>query len=173
MGRGTAGWSGPYAFYMAKAHQYKTRVQWTGNLGPGTTAYDSYSRDHEVAAPGKIVAIPGSSDPNFRGDATRYNPEELLVASLSQCHMLWYLHLCAVNKVVVEAYQDEAIGTMAEKDDGSGSFTEVILRPVVTISPDSDVRHAAELHNVAAKLCFIANSVRFPVRHQPQVNQSR
>ncbi len=162
-----------YSLCMATTHQYVTSVRWTGNLGVGTTGYADYSRDHEVAAPGKTVPIPGSSDPQFRGDAARYNPEELLVASLSQCHMLWYLHLCAVNAVVVEAYVDSAFGNMVEKANGSGAFSEVVLRPHVTISAASDIRRASELHNVAAKLCFIANSVKFPVRHEPQMDSSR
>lgn len=156
---------------MSKTHQYNTHLNWTGNLGAGTSDYAAYSRDHVVSAPGKLTPIPGSSDPAFRGDPARYNPEELLVASLSQCHMLWYLHLCAVNEVVVETYEDNPTGTMLEEANGSGVFTEVILRPTVTVSAGSDVRRAAELHNVAAQLCFIAKSVRFPVRHEPRVEQ--
>ncbi len=161
-----------YSGAMPKTHHYSTHLTWTGNLGAGTADYAAYSRDHEVSAPGKLAPIPGSSDPKFRGDPTRYNPEELLVASLSQCHMLWYLHLCAANEVVVEAYEDNPSGTMLEESDGSGVFTEVTLRPTVTVSATSDSRRAAELHNVAARLCFIAKSVRFPVRHEPRVEQS-
>ena len=113
---------------MSKQHHYATTVRWTGNLGTGTSAYRAYSRDHEIRSPGK-PAIPASSDPAFHGDASRYNPEELLVASLSTCHMLWYLHLCAVNKVVVLDYEDQAGGIMEETDDGGGRFLQVTLRP--------------------------------------------
>src|ERR1700750_1746367 len=100
-----------------KTHRYTTQLRWTGNLGPGTASYRGYTRDHELSAPGKPT-LPGSSDPAFRGDASRYNPEELLVASLSSCHMLWYLHLCSEAGVVVTDYTDSATGTMAETTDG-------------------------------------------------------
>src|SRR5580704_16057084 len=115
-----------------KQHTYKVRVDWTGNNGEGTKTYKGYRRDHTVASDGK-PRIHGSSGPSFRGDRSRYNPEELLVASLSACHMLWYLHLCAVNKVTVLQYRDAALGTMQERPDGSGAFTRVLLRPAVTI----------------------------------------
>jgi len=154
---------------VTKLHEYRTTLWWTGNLGTGTSHYTAYARDHEVAGPGKATVIEGSADKSFRGDGSRYNPEELLVASLSQCHMLWYLHLCAVNGVVVEAYEDSASGTMAEQEDGSGQFTQVILRPLVTIGYESDLDRARELHHRAGSLCFIAKSVNFPVMHEPSV----
>lgn len=112
--------------------------------------------------------VPGSSDPAFRGTPDRYNPEDLLVASLSACHMLFYLHLCATGKVVVTAYEDEASGTMVEVPGTGGHFTEVMLRPRVTISSD-DADLAQSLHDKAHHLCFIANSVNFPVRCEPEV----
>src|SRR5262245_29112414 len=127
-----------------KQHTYEARIKWTGNDGEGTKTYRSYRRDHEIVANGKPV-IPASSDPAFRGDAARYNPEDLLVASLSSCHMLWYLHLCAVNQVVVLDYEDVALGTMDENADGSGQFSRVVLRPVVTVAPGSDRAKAAAL----------------------------
>src|SRR4051812_7684048 len=108
-----------------KKHEYATTLRWTGNRGTGTSDYKAYSRDHEIIAPKKATTIQCSSDPHFRGDASRYNPEDLLIASLSACHLLSYLHLCAVNNVVVTAYEDDAIGTMAENSDGSGEFKEV------------------------------------------------
>jgi organic hydroperoxide reductase OsmC/OhrA len=150
-----------------KTHSYATTLHWTGNNGEGTATYRTYSRNHEIAAVGKSSKIPGSSDPHFRGDAARYNPEELLVASLSACHMLSYLHLCAVHNVVVTAYEDHATGTMQERADGSGALTEVVLHPVVTITEGSDREKAQSLHEDAHHLCFIANSVNFPVRHEP------
>ena len=157
---------------MNKHHKYETTVRWTGNLGTGTTGYKDYARNHEISAPGKPV-IPGSSDPAFRGDASRYNPEELLVASLSTCHMLWYLHLSAVNKVVVLDYQDNATGTMEEAADGGGRFIEVTLQPLVTVTAESDLETAKRLHREAHEKCFIANSVNFPVLCEPVFRSSR
>jgi len=113
--------------------------------------------------------IPGSSDPAFRGDRECYNPEELLVASLSSCHMLWYLHLCADDGIDVVAYEDTALGEMLENADGSGAFVEVVLRPRVRIAPGADAVRAAALHEEAHRRCFIANSVNFPVRHEPEI----
>ena len=147
---------------MPKEHIYETNLVWTGNQGTGTKTYAGYSRAHEISIEGK-PAILGSSDPVFRGDASRYNPEELLVAALSACHMLYYLHLCADAQVVVTDYKDGATGRMIETADGGGHFTEVKLNPRVVISKESDVEKAKELHHKAHKLCFIANSVNFPV----------
>jgi organic hydroperoxide reductase OsmC/OhrA len=154
-----------------KKHEYATTLRWTGNRGTGTSGYRAYGRDHEITAPSKAIVLPGSSDPHFRGDPSRYNPEELLLASLSACHLLSYLHLCAVNHIVVTAYEDDASGTMVENSDGSGQFTEVMLRPRVTITPESDAAKAEALHEDAGKLCFIARSVNFPVRHKPAVSK--
>jgi organic hydroperoxide reductase OsmC/OhrA len=151
-----------------RTHSYQTRVEWTGNLGQGTTDYRAYSRDHVVSAPGR-PELAGSSDPAFRGDATRYNPEDLLVASLSSCHMLWYLHLCSAAGIVVLAYRDEAEGTMVEDEGGGGRFTAAVLRPAVTLAPGTDVTRALALHEEAHRLCFIANSVNFPVSIEPRV----
>jgi organic hydroperoxide reductase OsmC/OhrA len=151
---------------MSKTHKYETTVRWTGNLGTGTSGYKDFGRNHEISAPGKPV-IPASSDPAFRGDATRYNPEDLLVASLSTCHMLWYLHLCAVNKVVVLDYEDHASGTMEEAADGGGRFLEVTLRPQITITRESDLETAQRLHHDAHEKCYVANSVNFPVGCEP------
>src|SRR5580704_16881416 len=139
-------------------HEYATKLRWTGNRGTGTSNYRAYGRDHEISAASKAIVLPGSSDPHFRGEASRYNPEELLLASLSACHMLSYLHLCAVNGVVVTAYHDNAAGIMRENNDGTGEFTEVILHPRVTITSGSDPIKAMELHEGAGKLCFIARS---------------
>ena len=150
-----------------KQHHYAVRVTWTGNLGVGTRGYRDYGRDHEISAPGK-PSIAGSSDPGFRGDAARWNPEELLVASISACHKLWYLHLCSAAGVVVEAYEDLAEGVMAEDADGGGRFVAVILKPTVTLAPGADADTAARLHNDAHDKCFVANSVNFPVTVAPR-----
>lgn len=151
-----------------KTHQYQVEVRWTGNTGQGTASYRAYERAHEIFVAGKPI-IPGSSDPAFRGDPTRYNPEELLVASLSTCHMLWYLHLCADAKIVVTEYWDNPIGIMTETKDGGGRFTDVMLKPVVTVAADSDSALAEQLHDKAHHLCFVANSMNFPVRCEPKI----
>ena len=151
-----------------KQHTYAVRVDWTGNNGEGTKTYRGYRRDHIIVASGKHP-IQGSSDPTFRGDRTRYNPEELLVASLSSCHMLWYLHLCSSNQVTVMEYKDSATGLMQENDDGSGEFVRVVLKPVVKISPDSDQTKALALHSEAHHLCFISRSVNFAVEIEPEI----
>ena len=149
-----------------KTHAYATIVTWPAHAGDATTSYRAYRRDHAIAVAGK-PEIPASSDPTFRGDPARYNPEELLVASLSSCHMLWYLHLCSVNRVVVVDYHDEASGTMEESADGGGQFVRVTLRPKVTLAPESDEARARELHHEAHHLCYIARSVNFPVEVEP------
>jgi len=153
---------------MPRIHDYGVSVSWTGNRGTGTSGYRAYSRDHEVTADGRPV-IPASSEPLFRGDPARWNPELELVAALSQCHMLWYLHLCAAAGVIVTSYTDHAGGTMAEADDGGGRFTEVLLRPQVSIASAEMTGIAANLHQEAHAKCFIANSVNFPVRHEPVI----
>lgn len=154
----------------ARTHTYETEVVWTGNAGEGTATYRSYRRTHEIAAtPGGAPAIPGSADPHFRGDTDRWNPEQLLLASLSQCHMLSYLHVCAMNGVVVTAYTDHATGTMEETPDGAGHFTRALLRPEVTVTSPAMADKARTLHEQAHHLCFIANSVNFPVDHEPTI----
>ena len=147
-------------------HSYAVSVEWTGNRGTGTSAYRAYSRDLLVSAEGK-APIDGSSDHAFFGDATRWNPEDLLVVALSQCHMLSYLHAAAEAGVVVESYRDEATGTMRQ-DGSGGQFTEVVLHPLVTISAGSPAL-AFNLHEKAERDCFIATSVNFPVRHEPRI----
>jgi organic hydroperoxide reductase OsmC/OhrA len=154
---------------VPRTHSYDVSVTWTGNRGAGTSGYRAYDRDHEVTAAGP-APIAASSDPAFRGDRGRWNPELELTAALSQCHMLWYLHLCAVAGVTVTAYADEARGTMAEDDDGGGRFTEVVLRPRVTVADPSMLEAAAGLHKEANAKCFIANSVNFTVRHEPLIS---
>jgi organic hydroperoxide reductase OsmC/OhrA len=153
---------------VGKEHRYEVSVEWTGNRGSGTADYRAYGREHTISAPGK-AAIAGSSDPAFRGDATSWNPEELLVAALSACHKLWYLHLCAVNGIAVIAYEDHATGTMVEEQDGGGRFSGVVLRPRVTIRRGDDAALAARLHHEAHEKCFIASSVRFPVEAEPAI----
>ena len=127
---------------MTTEHSYEISLQWTGNLGQGTSSYRAYSRDHEVRAAAKPFIV-GSSDAAFRGDASRWSPEDLLVASLAQCHMLWYLHLAATAGIVVNAYSDTPIGTLSEEDDGAGRFREVLLRPKVTVARASMSERAA------------------------------
>ncbi|MBI3679101.1 MAG: OsmC family protein [Acidobacteria bacterium] len=152
---------------MNDEHHYMIHLQWTGNQGSGTSGYRTYSRDHVITGVGKPPLL-GSSDPVFRGDAARYNPEELLVASLAACHMLWMLHLCADAAIVVIEYTDSAGGVMEVNPDGSGQFTSVVLRPRVMITDSSRMDEVRALHQKAHGLCFIARSVNFPVRHEPE-----
>jgi organic hydroperoxide reductase OsmC/OhrA len=152
---------------MAGKHAYATGLTWTGNTGEGTATYRSYRRTCEVTAEGK-PAIAGSSDPHFRGDADRWNPEELLVAALSQCHLLAFLHAAAVSGVVVLDYTDAATGVLTTEGSG-GRMTEVVLHPVVTVATPEMAAACAELHDRAHADCFIANSVNFPVTHEATV----
>ena len=151
---------------MNKEHQYNLTVQWMRNTGTGTSSYTAYERSHIIHAENK-ENIQGSSDISFRGDKTKYNPEELLVASISSCHMLWYLHLCADAGVIVTAYTDNAKGVMKETETG-GLFKEITLFPVVTVKDVAMIDKANSLHSKANEYCYIANSVRFPVYHKPQ-----
>ncbi|MGO4879117.1 OsmC family protein [Pedobacter psychrotolerans] len=150
---------------MPKDHLYSTTITWTGNKGSGTMDYRSYDRDYTITVDGKADIL-GSSDSAFLGDKTKYNPEDLLLAAISSCHMLWYLHLCSKNEIVVIDYQDKAIGTMEEQADGSGKFKEVILHPQVLIADKAHVELAESLHQEANKMCFIANSLNFLVKHE-------
>ena len=149
-------------------HHYALTLEWTGDQGTGTDNYRSYRRDHVVRIAGK-PDLAGSSDPTFRGDPSRHNPEDLLLAALSACHMMSYLHVCVMNGVVVTAYVDHATGTMETSPDGSGRFLEVTLQPEVTVRDADMVERAQLLHAKARELCFIANSVNFPVHHRPTV----
>ena len=151
---------------MEKEHHYIATITWTGNRGTGTSGYGAYDRDHTIGVAGKPEIL-GSSDPAFRGNKNRYNPEDSFVAALSACHMLWYLHLCAVNGVIVEHYVDNASGTMIETQDGSGQFSEIVLCPEVTIRSDDMREKAKSLHEEAHRMCFLARSVNFPIRHKP------
>jgi organic hydroperoxide reductase OsmC/OhrA len=147
-------------------HRYALTVRWTGNLGDGTSSYRGYSRDHDVDIPG-LPVLKGSADPTFRGDRERYNPEQLLLAALSQCHMLSFLHVAVTHGVVVTGYVDDAEGLMRTSRDGSGQFESVTLKPQVTVADPADLPLMAELHHEANQLCFIARSVNFPVHHEP------
>lgn len=152
---------------MTKPHLYRATLVWSAPGGVGTTSYRAYSRDHSLGFAGK-PELAASADPAFRGDPARYNPEELLVAALSSCHMLWYLHLCARDGIVVVHYTDEAEGTMIEDKATGGHFERVVLRPRIRIT-SGDARKAADLHQEAHRLCFVSNSVNFPVDCQPEI----
>jgi organic hydroperoxide reductase OsmC/OhrA len=153
---------------MPKQHHYSLELQWTGNKGTGTSDYRTYDRSHTISAQSKPPVL-CSSDPAFRGDKTCYNPEELLVASLSSCHMLWFLHLAADLSIVVTDYSDSPTGTMVETANGGGCFSEVTLRPSVSVAEEWMLGKLDTLHKKAHELCFIANSVNFPVYHKPAV----
>lgn len=152
-----------------KIHHYQSTIIWTGNKGNGTSDYLSYSRDHVISIPNKPDLL-GSSDIVFRGDGTKHNPEDMLLASLSVCHMLWYLHLCADAGINVMSYTDSPKGIMEEHQGSGGKFIEVILNPVITIEYPDKIELAISLHEKAHACCFIANSVNFPVKHVPVFN---
>lgn len=156
---------------MNKTHDYSLHLRWTGNKGEGTSHYRSYDREYIISIEHK-ADLKGSSDPSFRGNTSLHNPEELFVASLSACHMLWYLHLCSDAGIIVESYHDNAAGTMIEDAEKGGYFKEVILRPSVTIRNISMKQKASELHDKANKLCFIANSCNFPIKHESKIYPS-
>ena len=156
---------------MDKQHLYSLTIDWTGNNGSGTSDYKAYERSHTVSIPNKTV-INCSSDPSFRGDPNKHNPEELFVSSIASCHMLWYLHLCSEAGITITSYTDNAQGIMGENTDGSGHFKEVTLNPLVFVKEASMVEKAIELHKKANQLCFIANSCNFPIHHKPQCKVS-
>ncbi|HEY1106119.1 MAG TPA: OsmC family protein [Agromyces sp.] len=155
---------------MLGRHEYEVEVEWQGDRGSGTSGYRAYSRRHVVRAVGKAHELEGSSDRVFHGDAERWNPEDLLIAALSQCHMLSYLHVATNHGVIVRGYADSAVGTMQEDGRGGGAFTEVVLRPRVVVADASMLGLAERLHAEASEKCFIAASVAFPVRHEPTVS---
>lgn len=153
---------------MAGTHSYAVQVVWMGNRGTGTSDYRAYDRAHEIRIANKPT-IAGSSEPVYRGDPTRHNPEELLVAALSACHMLWFLHLAADAGIAVTDYRDDATGTMRDTNDGGGRFTEVVLHPTVVTSRPLDESVVNDLHRRSHDLCYIARSVNFPVRCESKV----
>jgi organic hydroperoxide reductase OsmC/OhrA len=153
-----------------RTHTYRPTVEWTGNLGSGTSDYRAYGRAHVIRSPGKADIL-GSSDPAFCGDPARWNPEDLFVAAVAACHKLWYLHLCADAGVVVLGYRDEPVGTMVEDADGSGRFASIVLHPAVRIATGSNPARAMALHHDAHAKCFIANSVSCAVSVEPSITQ--
>jgi organic hydroperoxide reductase OsmC/OhrA len=153
-----------YLYQMSKTHQYQMHLVWTGNKGEGTATYRSYERSYTISMANKVDFF-GSSDPMFRGDASKHNPEDLLIMALSSCHLLSYLHLCATNGIVLTSYDDDATGTMTEDAVKGGFFTDVTLNIKMNITDASKKELALSLHHDANKLCFIANSVNFPVLH--------
>ena len=150
---------------MANEHHYRLHLQWNGDH---TRTYDEYTREHVIRIVGKPDLV-ATADPIFRGDATKHNPEDLLLAALSSCHMLTYLALCARARIDVSSYRDQATGTLLLTPDGGGRFTEVVLHPEVIIAEERMLAKAREFHLAAHKYCFIANSVNFPVRCEPTV----
>lgn len=156
---------------MAKPHDFTAVIEWTGNRGDGTRTYRGYDRTWNIAQPGKAV-IACSNDPMLGGDATKMNPEDLLIASLAACHMLWYLHLASNAGISVVSYRDEALGSGESERDGTGRFLSATLRPTITVEKGADLQLAAALHEEVHKHCFIARSVNFPVRYEPSIAEA-
>lgn len=155
-----------------KLHNYQATIEWMGNLGGGTSGYKSYERSHSIKINGK-AEIEASSDPSFLGDPTKHNPEELFISSLSSCHMLWFLHLCSAEGVIVTEYTDQADGIMQEEKNGSGRFTEVVLNPYVVVAEERMAIKLDSIHQKANQMCFIANSCNFPVKHNASYKVAR
>lgn len=153
---------------MNQTNDYHIKILWTGNQGQGTKTYRSYERSYSIVIDGK-PDIAGSSDPQYRGDRTKHNPEEMFLASISACHMLWYLHLCADHGISVLHYSDEVRGHLKFNNEGKGQFNEVVLHPKVTISDSEMESKALYLHQMANQFCFIANSCNFNIRHKPTI----
>ena len=152
----------------AKIHQYTAQIRWTGNSGEGTSKYKSYQRTWEIVTPGK-GPIACSNDPILGGDPTKHNPEDMLIAAVSSCHMLWYLHLCSVDGVIVNSYSDEPLALGELEASGAGRFKSITLRPKIEISTQSDMEKAHALHDQVHQYCFIARSINFPVEITPQI----
>lgn len=151
---------------MAHEHHYSITNTWTGNTGTGTSGVRQYERSHTVSIAGKPDQHLTTDNP-LVGDKSKLNPEDLLVTALSSCHLMSYLYLCALEGIIVTAYTDHAQGIMTEDASGGGRFTQVILRPVVTVADEAMVQRANELHHKAHEICYIANSVNFPVECEP------
>lgn len=149
-------------------HTFAISARWDGNRGSGTSGYRDYGREVHLSAP-SLTALDASAAQAFRGDSAKWNPELFLIAALSECHLLSYLHAAVLSSVTVVEYEDHASGTMVLNDDGSGHFTSVMLRPVVTILRPEQRELALELHEQASSMCFIANSVNFPVLHEAHI----
>tara|TARA_R100000789_G_C2935878_1_gene130579 strand:+ start:126 stop:596 length:471 start_codon:yes stop_codon:yes gene_type:complete len=151
-----------------KSHNYQSQIKWTGNKGNGTKSYTSYERSYDIIIENKPT-LKGSADPAFRGDASVHNPEDFFLASISSCHMLWYLHLCAENNITVIDYQDKANAEMILTTEGKGQFTKAELHPEVIILEKDKIELAESLHEKANEYCFIANSCNFPIHHKPTI----
>jgi len=152
-----------------KEHHYHTQIIWTGNKGTGTSGYTEYERSHTIQTENKVL-IEASSDAPFRGDVSKYNPEDLFLSSIASCHMLWYLHLCADNGIIVKSYVDKPHGIMQTFANGSGKFSEITLHPLVEVAEVSMIETAISLHHSAHEMCFLSNSVNFEIFIEPQVN---
>jgi organic hydroperoxide reductase OsmC/OhrA len=149
-------------------HEYNATIEWTGNRGTGTSGYTDYDRSHTISVENKMD-IDASADPHFKGDASKYNPEDMFLTSIASCHMLWYLHLCADNGIIVQQYVDKPFGLMVTEAGGSGKFTKIELHPTVTVQDESTRKLAADLHHKAHKMCFLSNSVNFDITIHPEI----
>ena len=147
-------------------HEYRVDLTWTGNRGTGTSGYRDYDRAVTLSGTAKPDLL-ASADPHFRGDGTRWNPEELLLAALAECHLLSYLHAAVSTGVIVVDYSDEASAAMTTQGN-SGRITSATLRPRVTVADPAMVDAARAAHALAHQWCFIANSVAFEVHLEPE-----
>ena len=154
-----------------KEHPYGCTIEWTGDRGEGTLRYRGYDRTWDVITPGKPV-IHCSNDPLLGGDPTLHNPEDLLIASLSACHMLWYLHLASNAGIVVRGYRDEPEAIGETSADGAGRFLRATLRPAIRVAAGADLAQADAIHLEVHKFCFIARSVNFPISYAASYSET-
>ncbi|MEM8686346.1 MAG: OsmC family protein [Pseudomonadota bacterium] len=154
-----------------KEHDFTAQVVWTGNQGEGTKSYRSYTRNWSVTTPGK-PEIHCSNDPLLGGDPSLHNPEDMLIATVSACHMLWYLHLASAAKIVVTGYVDTPVGTGQSEPDGTGRFIKAVLKPVIEVERGTDLEKADQIHYQIHNHCFIARSVNFPITYEASYREA-
>lgn len=155
---------------MSKQHDFNVSIRWTGNRGEGTKTYRGYDRTWDIESEGKQV-VHCSNDPMLGGDPSKHNPEDFLIAALSSCHMLWYLHLANQAGISVRAYSDNPVGHGETLPDGSGRFLSATLRPAIEVPKGTDIEKAKSLHRDVHKYCFIARSVNFPIACEPEFTE--
>jgi organic hydroperoxide reductase OsmC/OhrA len=142
--------------------EHRITLDWS--RGDAAFTYEAYPRDHSITFKNGAPVI-FSAAPAYRGDAGKGDPEDMLVAALSSCHMLSFLAIAAKKKVTVDLYQDEAVGFL-ENDGGKWWMTRVILRPKIVCNADAATLD--EIHHLAHHACFIANSVKTEIQVQPR-----
>ncbi len=141
--------------------QFKVQAKWSSKNALDVSIN---GKTHQVFIDDKSP-LTVSAAKAFKGDETKYNPEDLLLSALASCHMMSYFYVCAQNGIELIDYKDEAVGVLELKADGSGAFTSVVLNPVVTISKSEMIDKAVSLHKEAHSICFIAHPCNVLISH--------